>query len=61
MMAQVTKTMTIGELMFTNPDVAPIRMEMCIRDRIKQKYLGFTDKMVQEKQRLLMHCIFYKK
>ena len=28
MMAQVTKTMTIGELMFTNPDVAPILMEI---------------------------------
>ena len=27
-MAQVTKTMTIGELMFTNPDVAPILMEI---------------------------------
>ena len=27
-MAQVTKTMTIGELMVTNPDVAPILMEI---------------------------------
>lgn len=27
-MAQVTKKMTIGELMFTNPDVAPILMEI---------------------------------
>ncbi len=27
-MAQVNKTMTIGELMFTNPDVAPILMEI---------------------------------
>ncbi len=32
-----------------------------IYQQIKQKYLGFTAKMVREKQRLLMYCIFYKK
>lgn len=27
-MAQITKNMTIGELMFSNPEVAPILMEI---------------------------------